>query len=281
MGRSDASSGGRRGRGLVAGLVLVVGVVLGTAACRVTTDVAIDVAEDGGGTVAVSLGLDDDALARVPEIDTELRLDDLRATGWEISGPDRGEDGVTRFTASKSFATPAEAATVMAEIATPGGPFRDLRLTSQRSFARTTFGFDGTVDLRGGLESFGDQELARLLDGEPLGADQAAIEAALGTPLDEAFRLRVEVALPGSVSSGPPGEGDDSLVWEPSLADSEPTVLNARSTAWRARTLLFTAAAVVAAAALGVLVLSRLVGRRRGRRARRTPAGPPRTGPRR
>lgn len=259
-------------------LVLVAGMVLGTSGCRVSTDVAIEVAEDGSGTVAVSVGLDDDALARVPGIDTELRLDDLRATGWEISGPHRDDESVTRFIARKPFATPTEAAIVMAEIATPGGPFRDLRLTSKRSFARTTFGFDGTVDLRGGLESFGDEELALLLDGEPLGADEAAIEAALGAPLDEAFRLRVELALPGSVSSGSSGEGESPVVWEPSLSDPEPTVLHARATAWRAWTLVLVAAAVLAAAGLAVLVLSRLIGRRRGRGAGRTPAGPVRTG---
>ncbi len=248
--------------------------MVGSSACRVDTEVAITVADDGGGTVAVSVGLDEEAMARVPALEEELRLDDLAATGWEISGPNQDDGGVTRVVATKPFANPAEAAIVLAQVTGPEGPLRDLRLSRERSFARTRFEFDGTVDLTGGLESFGDEELARLLDGEPLGADEGAIEAALGSPLEEAFGFRVELRLPGSPAGESSGEGRHPVVWEPSLADEAPTVLQARSTSWRVGTLLAGALALASVVALGLLVLSRLLGRSRRDRARRGPPGP-------
>lgn len=253
--------------------VLAVAAVLGATACQVTTDVAVVMTEDGSGTVSVSVGLDGDALARVPGIEAELRLDDLAATGWEITGPerDRQQDGeTTRFVATKPFATPDEATTVMAEVSGPDGPFRDFRLTRDRSFATTAFGFDGTVDLGGGLESFGDDELALLLDGEPLGADERAIEAALGVPLDQAFRFRVTLELPGDGAA---------VVWEPSLADDEPTVLHARSSTRRLGTLVAVGLAAAATVALGVAAFSLVAARSRDRpapRATRAGAAPTR-----
>ena len=46
-------------------LVALLAVVL-LAACQVRTEVAVDVGEDGSGTVTVSVGLDPDAASRVP-----------------------------------------------------------------------------------------------------------------------------------------------------------------------------------------------------------------------
>ena len=119
------------------------------AACQVRTEVAIDVADDGSGTVTVSVGLDPDAVTQVPDLSSELRLDDLRATGWDISGPDVEADGLTWVRATKPFGTAEEAGAVLAEIAGDDGPFQDFAVTRDRSFARTEYGFEGTVDFSG------------------------------------------------------------------------------------------------------------------------------------
>lgn len=244
-------------------------VVLG--ACRVQTEVGLSVEEDGSGTVEVGVGLDDDALGRVPGIEDELRVEDLRATGWTVVGPVAEADGNTWFRISKPFATPEEAGAVLAEVAGVDGPFRDFRVERDRPFARTTYSFEGTVDLAAGLEGFGDDDLAALLDGEPLGEDVAAIEARLGEPLDTVFGLQVAVDLPGDVSSNAPTEGGRA-VWQARLSQGAPLELRAESTEYRTGTVALTAvgglAVIGALGTIGGGVWARRSEGSRGRRPR-------------
>ena len=110
----------------LAALVLLV--VLGASACRVQTDIGITVNENGSGKVSVSVGFDDDALRRVPDLPQSLRTDDLKAAGWTIAGPAKGTDNLTHVEASKDFADPDEATKVFAELSGPGGPLRDFAI---------------------------------------------------------------------------------------------------------------------------------------------------------
>ena len=230
--------------------------VVAAAGCQVRTEVGVEVEDDGSGTVTVAVGLDDDAMSRVPGLEQELRLDDLRATGWEITGPAPEADGFTWIRGAKRFATPEQAAVVLAEVAGESGPFRDFVVTRERGFARTDFGFRGTVDFTGGLEAFGDEALAAALDGEPLGEDVAAIEERIGQAIDEAFTFRIAVRLPGGLSSSnAPTEADNGAVWEPRLSEAGPIQLSASSEVVRTRTIaLVMLAAVAALAAVAVLV---------------------------
>jgi hypothetical protein len=247
-----------------AALLLTLVVVLLAAGCQVRTEVGVEVEEDGSGVVSVAVGLDDDAMSRVPRLDQELRLDDLRATGWTITGPTLEADGFTWIRASKPFATPSAATGVLAEVAGADGPFRDFVVTRERRFARTDFTFRGTVDFTGGLEAFGDEGLSEVLDGEPLGEDVLAIEERIGQAIDQAFTFRVAVRLPGDLrSSNAPTEAANGAVWEPRLTEGGPIELVAASESTRTRTLVLTAVAVVAALA-AVIVL--VVPRRRRRR---------------
>jgi hypothetical protein len=237
----------------------------------VQTEVAIEVEEDGSGTVTVSVGLDTVAAAEVPQLDQQLRIDDLEAAGWTISGPAVEDDGDLWTRATKPFATPEEAGAVLAEIAGSDGPLQDFQVTRERSFARTTFGFDGTVDLTGGLESFSDEALASALDGQPLGQSIEAIEARIGGPIDEAFTLRVLVDLPGEVESNAPTQTADGAAWEPRISDPEPTTLTAASEVTRSRSLLLVG--VAAAGLVGLLVVLVVGPLRRRRRRGPTPRG--------
>lgn len=246
--------------------------VLLASACRLDVNVGIDVNEDGSGVVRVAVGLDDDAMSKIPDLGQQVRVDDLTATGWTVTGPTKEADGMTWMRASKPFSTPAEAAAVLAEVAGEQGPFRDFALTRKRSFARTSFDFSGTVDFTGGIEAFSDQELTQLLDGEPLGQDVATIEQQIGESLDRVFHFQVAVQLPGSVSSNAPGEASNGAVWTPQLSDSAPQELHATSRSWHTSTLAWTAAAVVAGLALVVVLLVRLV--RSARRGRGQGAAP-------
>ena len=231
------------------GLRLIAGALVAlvlTSACEVRTDVAVELREDGSGFVSVGAGLDADAVERVPGIADELRLDDLVATGWEVQLPTLEDDGYTWIRVRKPFATPEEAEAVLAEIAGENGPLRDFVVSRERSFARTDYGFEATVDFTGGIESFADESLSELLDGEPLGEDVAAIEARIGVPIDEAFTFRIAVRLPGEVESNAPTQAGNGAVWQPTLADPGPTRLEATGEVVRWRTYVFIAVAVVA-----------------------------------
>jgi hypothetical protein len=163
---------------------------------------------------------------------------------------------------------------VLAEIAGPAGPLRDLAVVEERSFARTTYRFAGVADLGGGLEAFADPQLAEALGGLPLGESIADIEARIGTPIDEAFTLQVAVTLPGE---------DQPAVWQPRFADAEPTRFEASGEVLRTRTLAFVAVAVVAALGtllVGVVTPIRNVRRKRSTRPRGRHGADPRFGPR-
>jgi hypothetical protein len=250
-------------------VALLLCVLLATGACQVRTEVALDVAEDGSGTVMVSVGLDPNAVTQAPDLDTELRLEDLRATGWDVTGPDIEADGFTWVRATKAFGTPAEAGAVLAEVAGDDGPFQDFEVTRERSFARTTYGFDGTVDFSRGLEGFGDEALADALDGEALGESVAAIEERIGSLVDEAFTFRVAVGLPGDVDSNAPTDLSNGAVWEPRLSEGRAISLEASSELVRTRTLVLTGVAVLAGLAAVALAIGVPIVRRRRRRLTR------------
>ncbi|MGQ0618228.1 MAG: hypothetical protein ACT4PW_14780 [Acidimicrobiia bacterium] len=241
-------------------------VVMVATACQVRTEVALDVRSDGSGSVTVSVGLDRDALSRGPDLGQALRLDDLRATGWTVGGPVPDDSGFTVVRVSKPFSGPEEAAVALSEIAGPGGAFRDFRITADRSFARSTVSFAGLVDLRAGLAAFSDGQLAQLLDGKPLGDDLPAIEARLGSPIDDVFRFSVAARLPGQVTSNAPTESGGAVVWDGlRLSSPNPVLLGARAVSWRP------VSAATAAVTVGSLVLLLVL---LARRLRRRPSHP-------
>jgi hypothetical protein len=207
-------------RPLLAALSLLV--VVGASACQVRTTVTLDVADDGSGTVEVAVDLDAEAVARLPDLDGDgvsdaadlaalVRDDDLVAAGWTVEGPEAGDDGGVRLQATRAFGTPAEADRVLAELTGPSGALRDLHVTRSESFGRTRVRFEGTADLSGGLEAFGDEGLAAALEGEALGEDAAAIEERLGQPLADAFTLEITAVLAGERASWSPRIGGAPL----------------------------------------------------------------------
>jgi hypothetical protein len=201
-------------------------VCLAAAGCQVQTVVTVDVADDGSGTVEVAVGLDEEAMGQVPDLDANgttdaadltrlVRVEDLTATGWEVGEPET-DGGTTWFRIHKPFGTPEEANAILAELTGPDGALQDFELSRSTGFGRDGFELTGTVDLSGGLEAFGDEGLAGTLDGEPLGEDTAAIEQRLGHPLAEMFSFELDVRLPGGGSTWTPqlGEGPVEIAAE-------------------------------------------------------------------
>lgn len=233
-------------------------VVVVASACQVRTTVTVDVADDGSGTVEVAVELDAEAVAQLPDLDADgasdaadldalVRDDDLVAAGWTVEGPDTGDDGGVRLQAQRSFGTPGEADRVLAELTGPSGALRDLGVTRSESFGRTRYGFEGTADLSGGLEAFGDEGLAAALEGEALGEDAAAIEERLGRPLADTFTLEVTARLPGGSSS-----------WSPRLGDA-PLEMRSDSTSYDWPVLGLALVAVLCLGALVALLVVRAV----------------------
>ena len=232
---------------------LLVGVL--AAGCQVQTKVAVHMDEDGSGTVEVAVGLDEAALAELPDLDRSgvgdpadltklVRVDDLKATGWDVAAPE-ADGGMTWVRATKPFGTPAEAAQILTELTGPDGGLRGFRLERHRSFGSTSYDFAGTADLSGGLEAFGDAGLAAALDGEPLGEDVTAIEQRLGQPLSEMVKLDIDVELPGTSQS-----------WSPVLG-GETVAMSTSSTVYDKAVLLLAAVAVLCLLGLGVVLLVR------------------------
>ena len=91
--------------------------------CRVQTQVVIDQAPSGRGVVTVSVSLDRSALAAIggtPALAAQLQTADLRAAGWTVTGPGAGPGSTTVVSASHSYATPAQASALVADLAGSG-----------------------------------------------------------------------------------------------------------------------------------------------------------------
>jgi hypothetical protein len=240
--------------------------LLVAAGCNVHTTVTVEVAEDGSGAVTVTVALDAAALGEVPDLDADgvsdvadlaalVRTDDLVAAGWTVDEPVESVDGGATLRARRAFGTPTEAEQILDELTGPDGALRNLVVARSTSFGSTDVQVTGTVDLSGGLEAFGDEGLAAALEGEPLGEDEAAIEAGLDQPLAEAVTFEVVTDL-----------GGDRQSWSPSVGDG-PVVVSAERT-WRdVPVLVLAGIALAAASALVAVLVIRLVASRRSRPA--------------
>jgi putative hydrolase of the HAD superfamily len=242
-------------------------------ACRVDTTVDIGVAADGTGQVRVSAGFDDEAMARVGD----LRLDDARAAGWAVTGPqkepERDTTGRTWIHASKNFRTPDELSAIMREINGPNGMFRDFQLQRTTGFGKVTYTVTGTIDPSKGLEAFSDPEVAQLLGGNAFGRPTAEL-ANDAKNLSMVFGIVLPDDLEGAADRSEGRRGE----WDVVLGDA-PTTIAVRSTDSRGAARLWTAGAAllaIGAVACAVFaIVSRSRTRRRGGRPRRdrVPAG--------
>jgi hypothetical protein len=251
------SSSARRKATLVAAALAV---ALTTGACRVDVSVGIDADDDGGGEVRAQARLDGPAVTQLggPDPGDRIRLDDLRAAGWEIEGPTDQDDGGLEIVATHDFDTAEEAEALVADLGGDPGPLRGFAVSQHRSFAKTTTEFRGTVDLQAGLGAFTDPDLQAALQATadaPLGVTTAALEKRLGAALDRLFGLQVAVRLPGTVASNAPTETDNGAVWAPSLG--EEVVLEASSERWNVANLAGASTAVASGLALAALTLRR------------------------
>jgi hypothetical protein len=179
-------------------LLLLVGLVA-LAGCQANASLRIKIDEDGGGTVTVAVDLDPEAASRTVLFEGNPLVADLQATGWSVTGPTAQPNGWYEMTATKTYSQPDQLTGVIAEVAGPDGPFKDFHLERTSPFGKRSYHLTGTVDLRGGLAAFSDPALTQALGGQPFGQDKAAIDAALGKPLESVVGIDVTAYLPGSL----------------------------------------------------------------------------------
>jgi hypothetical protein len=222
-------------------------------ACKLSIAVGVDAHADGSGTVRAVVTLDREAAERLKRTGGRLEAADLRKSGWTVTGPTTAKDGGAVLTATKPFRSARELGAVIDEVAGPRRPLRDFKLSRDRTFARTNLRFSGTVDLRGGVDQFGDDRL-REQTGAEAGIDTAELERQAGTALNRFFTVQVAVRLPGSVSANAPTKAGNGAVWQPKLG--ERAALTASSSQADVKRIGSLVIAALAAMAL-VVVLAR------------------------
>jgi hypothetical protein len=226
-----------------------------TGACQVSLTAGVDVARDGSGRVVAGVGLDDEAVKEVGDLTTALRLDDVRAAGWQVEAPRKEGDGLTWIRAAKPFTAPEQIPAIVAELNGPAGPFRDFTVTRTKSLTRTKTTFTGTVDLAGGLSGLVDPELAAALGDVNLGLDPDGLRTRFGDRL----KVQATAGLPGEITTNAPAREGGRALWPAALGET--VRLEASSHAFRVDPRLPIAAG--AALLLAVTLLAVLLRRRR------------------
>lgn len=228
-----------------------------TTACHVTLTAGVDVNRNGTGRVTAGLGLDADALKELGDPATALRLDDVRAAGWQVDAARKEDDGLTWIRASKPFSDPAQVPAILAELNGTDGPFRGFTVTRSKSLTRSKTTFTGTVDLTNGLAGLTDPELTAALGDIDLGLDPDGLRQRFGDQLD----VRVTAGLPGELKTNAPAQEGHRALWAPAVGET--VTMEASSQALKVDPRLPLAAG--ATLLVAVVLLTVLLRRRRRR----------------
>ncbi len=237
--------------------------LLVTSACRVDTSVGIVVSADGSGEVVVTVETDAEAAAELVDSPSDLNFSDLSDAGWRVESAELDGGGLS-LTVSKPFASASELPTVLDEVFGPGLVFREVALHRDHDFsligidpAKATYELTATIDATPDLESLGDQELAALLGGSPLGRSLLQAETDAGGSFESALGLTVAVELPGPALSDSATVVDNTATWTFRYGD-EVAVVDASASSDAFLPRVWALVAEIAALLLALVLLSRL-----------------------
>ena len=238
-------------------------VLLVSSACRVDTTVDIRVDDDGAGDVAVTIVADAAAVGLLTEDPTDLRFGDLEQAGWTVDGPVVDDGGIT-LTATKPFLSPDELGPVLGEILGDDQLITGVSLSQEHDFspiglrpATTSYDFAATIDPGPDLELLGDDVLAGLLGGQPLGRSIVRVETDAGVPFEGALGLVVNVTLPAGASSDTANVVDDVATWSFVYGD-QPVTIDARASVDDILPRVWALIAAIAAILFLLVVLSQI-----------------------
>lgn len=184
--------------------------VIALSACRVDTSVHLDVAPNGSGTVRVTVTADADVVTKAPNLAADLRVDDLKAAGWKVKGPDTTDAGGLTVTLERSFLGPAEATEILRHINGAGGPLHDVVLTRSGKDTSSTWTLGGRLEVKGGVQAFADDAAVALLGEAPYAGEIAAAGLDIGDAVGVAFDAR----LPGSIKSTTGSAANGVVSWK-------------------------------------------------------------------
>jgi hypothetical protein len=249
----------------VAGALLLSG-------CRVDTRVSVVEHTGGSGTVGVTLTFDDaavKALGGQTTLAEQLQYADLESAGWKVSGPTVLGGGGASVTVTHGFSNTTQLSQLMSELAGSSSayPFR-LGVSDTGGFWTDKTVVTGTVDLRCGLDCFGDPGLQSAL-GTPLGVAPQPIEGAAGETSAQVFHFDLAVRLPGrpgSLTGNPVVARDGTLTWTVPLGSAVAVGAVSESIDW--------AHVILASVLAGLLVLGGGLGGWRLQRRRRRKSAP-------
>lgn len=224
-------------------------------ACQVDASVEVQARPDGSGEVKATALLDRSATRAIGDLATQVALDDLRAAGWEVRGPEENSDGGSEIEVRHGFTDVADARQLLVQLTGSDGAFKGFVLEQKRTFLRTETALRGTVDLSRGMAVFSDPKLTEALGGQPLGVTPEQLEQRLGAPVDRVFGLQVAVRLPGGVESNAPTATGSTAVWAPRLG--EQLAIEATAQQWNRPNLILAGLALGSAMALAGVLMRR------------------------
>jgi len=181
-------------QGFILRLVLATAAVFGLGACRVDAGVELTVKPDGTGDIEVTVTADHEVVAAAPDLATDLRVDDLTASGWTVDGPTPTDDGGLRVVLTHPFANIAEANAILTQLSGPNGPLRDVAVDVTDKSGDVEWTLAGTLDFSSGLDALADPQLAELMGSDDWLAMLASQDA---SPADLAG-VRFRASLPGT-----------------------------------------------------------------------------------
>ncbi len=223
--------------------------------------------EDGSGRVEAEVFFDEGVLTWVTDLDQILRLDDVRATGWEID--QSRQDGGLLVQLRKPFGSIDQLTPILGEFTGPEGVFGDARLRTGRSGAVTEYELHLDIRLETSVEELIDPAIEELLDGELFGTPVAELERRAGRPLDQTVSLVVRAEVPGGSGRfpeiGTTGIGEGGIfpfvvsgeVMDQEIAAADAAAAAARDEVSRGVRIMWLVWIIVGVAAIALLVALR------------------------
>ena len=189
---------------------------LALAGCRVDVTIDVLMAQNGSGVVQVTVIADSGVVAAAPGVDTDLRLDDLRAAGWETAGATSTADGGMSLVLSHPFETPEQATAILATINGPSGPLQAVAVSRDGSKTAITYRVTGSVRMDDGLDALADPQLLATIGASPWAE---AIAASGATPA-QAVGITLRATLPGSAGDTDAEQTASAAMWGTDEADA-------------------------------------------------------------
>jgi hypothetical protein len=229
-------------------LFLIVACLL--SGCQVRSSVVVDVHSNGTGTISVKAVLDKQAALALPDIEQQLQTSDLVKAGWSVKDPTESDDGSKTILVEHGFGSPEEATLLLRSLSGNGPPFVGFQLTQTHSLTHVESSLTGGIDLRQGINSYGDLGLTQSV-GSRLGFDPTELEKSLGVDWASTFPLEVVVRLPGRYVQS---EGTSNIQNDRRAKYGEITEIHVQASGANTRPMMFFALSVTAFVA-SILVL--------------------------